>query len=131
MIKIDLSDCLYVEDIEDISFFQKLYYYANLSLWKFLLNKDFNKEKLMMYSPKRIVVKAVSSELTYPEVKEKCNRIKNDFDYILVTIDLTTKIGYIEGFCSSVDLAQEKNKYKDSYVVSYRDLQDASSLRKN
>jgi hypothetical protein len=131
MIKIDLSDCLYVEDIEDISFFQKLYYYANLSLWKFLLNKDFNKEKLMMYSPKRIVVKAVSSELTYPEVKEKCNRIKNNFDYVLVTIDLTKKIGYIEGFCSSSDLAQEKNKYKDSYVVSYRDLRDASSLRKN
>ena len=66
-------------------------------------------------------VKSSSAETVYPELKERVNGKVFDY-YVLSVVDTKTKFVYLEGWTNYQTLTQEKNKFKDAYILSFKDL---------
>lgn len=80
------------------------------------------------WPPRGYCVKSSSAETTYPELKERVGGKKFDY-YILSVVDTKTKIVFLEGWIDYKTLTQEKHLFKDSYVVSFKDLFSMQDLK--
>lgn len=86
---------------------------------RYALDKFFNSN-----TPKKISVRACTTDTQYPEIKEKTGRKYKPDVYILATVNLNRRWVYLEGWCSRKDLFKQKNKFKNYYLKSYKDLND-------
>ena len=121
-IKIDCSDNIFsnlvAEQKEDHAWSQTNIY-SNIAVNIFL---GLDPTKLdNRWPPRGFCVKSASSETTYPELKERVNGKVFDY-YVLSVVDTKTNFVYLEGWTDYQTLTQEKNKFKDVYVVSFKDL---------
>lgn len=102
--------------------------YSNIALALFLgLDPEKQNNK---WPVKGFCVKSSSSDTIYPELKEKIGGKVFDY-YVLSVVDLKTKTVYLEGWCNYEDLTQEKNVYKNSYVITFKDLRPMMLLTKS
>ena len=121
-IKIDCSDNIFsnlvAEQKEDHAW-SVTNLYSNIAVNIFL---GLDPTKLDNRWPARgFCVKSASSETVYPELKERVNGKIFDY-YVLSVVNTKTKFVYLEGWTNYQTLAQEKNKFKDAYIVSFKDL---------
>ena len=121
-IKIDCSDNIFsnlvAEQKEDHPWSQTNLY-SNIAVNIFL---GLDPTKLdNRWPPRGFCVKSASAETTYPELKERVNGKVFDY-YVLSVVDTKTKFVYLEGWTNYQTLTQEKNKFKDAYIVSFKDL---------
>ncbi len=119
-IKIDCSSFsnLVAEQKEDHPWSQTNLY-SNIAVNIFL---GLDPTKLDNRWPARgFCVKSASNETVYPELKERVNGKVFDY-YVLSVVDTKTKFVYLEGWTNYQTLTQEKNKFKDSWIVSFKDL---------
>jgi hypothetical protein len=108
-------------DMESLSL-QEIAQYA---LREFL-NKRRNTDRVFIKN-KSICVKAFNENSVYPEIKERESSQKANF-YVLAVVNRKEKAVYLEGWCSQDDLVQDKNKSKDVYYLSYKDLKPINEL---
>jgi hypothetical protein len=80
------------------------------------------------WPPRGYCVKSSSTETLYPELKERVGGKKFDY-YILSVVDTKTKIVFLEGWIDYETLTQEKNLFKNSYIVSFKDLFSMQDLK--
>ena len=80
------------------------------------------------WPPRGICVKSASSETVYPELKERVGGKKFDY-YVLSVVNTKTKEVFLEGFTDHKTLTQEKNLFKNSYIVSFKDLLPIQQLK--
>lgn len=119
--KVDLES---LDEIEKLSL-QEIAQYALRSF----LFKKLNIDRVF-FNRQSICVKAFNENSLYPEIKERESANKADI-YVLAVVDKTKKVVYLEGWCSKDDLIQDKNKTKDMFYLSYKDLRDLDELLKN
>ena len=119
-IKIDCSSFsnLVAEQKEDHPWSQTNLY-SNIAVNIFL---GLDPTKLDNRWPARgFCVKSASAETTYPELKERVNGKVFEY-YVLSVVDTKTNFVYLEGWTNYQTLTQEKNKFKDCWIVSFKDL---------
>lgn len=102
--------------------------YSNIAL-ALLLGLDPTKID-NRWPPKGYCVKSSSSDTTYPELKERVGGKKFDY-YVLSVVDTKTKEVYLEGFTDYETLTQEKNLFKNAYILSFKDLFPMQTLLQN
>jgi len=117
--KFDLEN---LDDLEKLSL-QEIAQYALRNF----LNKKLNTDRVF-FNKQSICVKAFNENSLYPEIKERESANKADI-YVLAVVDKTKKVAYLEGWCSKDDLTQDKNKTKDMFYLSYKDLRDLDELK--
>lgn len=125
--KIDCSEYKdLVDQLKDENPWTETNTYSNIALALFLgLNP---REVNVKWPPSGFCIKSSSSETTYPELKERVGGKKFDY-YILSVVDTKTKIVYLEGWIDYETLTQEKNLFKNSYIVSFKDLFSMQNLK--
>lgn len=120
--KIDLSTTDL--DFEQLSL-QELSNYA----LRLFLKKKPSVDRFFL-NRKSVCVKAFNENSVYPEIKERETSQKADF-YVLTIVNRKEKTVYLEGWCSQDDLIQDKNKSKDVYYLSYKDLRPINGFNKS
>lgn len=125
-VKIDCSKfASLVEEKKDSNPWSETNLYSNIAVSLFLGLDPSTID--ITWPPRRICIKSTSPDSLYPELKERIGVKGYDY-YILSVVDLKTKQIYLEGWLDYKTLSQEKNIFKDYYVVSYKDLYAMSDL---
>ena len=128
-IKIDCSDNIFsnlvAEQKEDHAWSQTNIY-SNIAVNIFLGLDPTQLDN--RWPPRGYCVKSASTETLYPELKERVGGKKFDY-YILSVVDTKTKIVFLEGWIDYETLTQEKNLFKNAYVVSFKDLFSMQNLK--
>lgn len=101
---------------------------AQYSLRKYL-NKRLTTDRIFL-KRQSVCVKAFNENSLYPEVKERDTANPSDV-YVLAIVNRKEKVVYLEGWCTKDDLLNDKNKSKDTFYLSYKDLRDLNELNQS
>jgi hypothetical protein len=80
------------------------------------------------WPPRGICVKSASAETIYPELKERVGGKIFDY-YILSVVNTKTFEVFLEGWTDHKTLTQEKNLFKNAYILSFKDLFPMQELK--